>query len=133
MTAAVKRLDCVALDDLQIPLLSEASRGKYPADGRCPSCDSDFSDGVAYLSGGGLLLSKDGQNSLHLDRLKGFLHVGFHGKSQEARDCGDLMLVDHVSGGQFDLSWCSIRCMRASLMQLLDQLEASIGRDDKGA
>lgn len=81
--------------------------------------------------GGALLLSKDGQNSIHVDRLKGFLHFGFHGKDSEMRDSGDVNIADNVPDGQFDLQWCSIACMRAWLMQVLDELEASIGREDE--
>lgn len=122
------------MDDLRFPLLSGTSRdGIYPTDHRCPVCGGDFSNGFAYLSGGSLLLSKDGRNSLHIDRLRAFWHVGFHGKDPDMRDSGNWVLVDDVSGGQFDLHCCSIRCLRASLMQILDQLEASIGRNNESA
>jgi hypothetical protein len=82
---------------------------------------------------GALLLSKDGQNSLHVDRLKAFMHVGFHGKDSGMRDSGGVTVVDHVSGGQFDLRWCSIGCMRKWLMELLDNVEATIGRADESS
>lgn len=111
-------------------MLSETTGGFYPADRRCPVCGGDFSKGVAYLSGGGLLLSKDGQNSIHLTRLKGFMHVGFHGKDPAMRDSADVTVVDDVTDGQFDLQWCSIQCMREWLSHLLDEVEARIGRED---
>ena len=77
-------------------------------------------------------MSTDGQDSLPCDQLKAFLHVGFHGSDPEMRDSGDLMIIDDLSVGQFDLQWCSIRCMRKWLTQLLDKLEANIGRADEG-
>ena len=121
------------MNGLHLPVLSGSSSAFYPPDRRCPVCGDAFAEGIAYLSGGALLLSKDRQNSVHNDRLEAFLNVGFHGKDPGTRDSGDMMVVDRVSGGQFDLQWCSVRCMRAWLMQLLDELEASIRRDDEVA
>ncbi|MCO8120440.1 hypothetical protein NHH03_01730 [Stieleria sp. TO1_6] len=86
---------------------------------------------MAYLSGGGLLLSEDGQDSIHLDRLKGFLHIGFHGRAPDMRDSGDITIVDDIAGGQFDLSWCSLQCMRQWLVQLVDRVDAKIGPTDE--
>ncbi len=79
-----------------------------------------------------MLLSGDGQDSIHTERLKGFLHVGFHGRDSEMRDSGDFLLVDDVSYGQFDLNWCSIKCLRTALGQLLDDLETRISQQTPG-
>lgn len=114
-------------------MLSETSQGFYPTEPHCPVCGSDFTDGTAYLMAGALLLSKDGQDSLHVDRLKAFMHVGFHGKDSATCASGDVTVVGNVSGGQFDLQWCSISCMRKWLTELLDDVEATIGRKDESS
>ena len=129
----VTRRRRAALDDPRIPPLPPTSRGTYPAEDGCPVCGGGFDNGAAYLAGGALLLSKDRQNSRHPDRLEGFLHVGFHETDPEMRDSGDIMVVDQISGGQFDLRWCSVRCTRAWWMQLLDALETDSGSEDEDA
>jgi len=121
------------LDDSRIPLLSKTSRGIYPAENGCPACGQPFSHGFAYMMGGAILLSKDRQNSLAHDRLEGFLHIGFHGSDADASGSADILVVDDVVGGQFDLQWCSVRCMRAWLTKLLDTLEADISREQSDA
>lgn len=111
---------------MKLPFLSKSDRMFYPTDGCCPMCGSDFKEGVAYISGGALLMSPDGMDSIHTDRLEGFLHLGFHGKDSAMRDSASLMIVDDIAGGQYDLQWCSVRCMRSALNQLLDEIELSI-------
>ena len=105
-------------------LLSSADRMFHPTDGRCPVCGGDFRRGTAYLSAGALLLSKDGRNSIHPDRLQAFLHVGFHGPDTEIRDSSDVEVVRDLYGGQFDLQWCSVACMREWLLRLLQEVES---------
>ncbi len=106
------------------PVLSSSDRPFYPADARCPVCHSEFTQGVAYLSGGAILLSDDGQDSLHPDRLQAFLHVGYHGRDPEMRDSADVSIVADLHGGQFDLQWCSVACMREWLVGLLRVVES---------
>ena len=100
----------------------------YPLDGRCPVCQSDYSRGFAYLSGGALFLSEDGQDSIDTDRFQGFLHVGFHGKESDMSDSSGVTIVEDLHGGQFDLQWCSIRCMRKWLLDLLQKVESETGQ-----
>ena len=104
-------------------LLSSADRPFHPSDGRCPECGGDFRRGFAYLSGGAVLLTEDKQDSLHPDRLQGILHVGFHGTDTEMRDSSDVEVVRDLSGGQFDLQWCSVACLRVWLLKLLQEVE----------
>ena len=104
-------------------VLASCARPVYPSDGRCPVCGSAFLKGLAYLSAGALLLSEDGQDSLHSERLQGFLNIGFHGSDSEMRDSSDVTVVDHIHGGQFDLQWCSVGCMRTWLLGLLAEVE----------
>lgn len=94
----------------------------------CPNCGCGISDGFAYLSGGAILLSEDRMDSVHEERLEAFLAIGFHGAQPDMRDsCGDE-LVDSVEGGQFDLHWCSVKCMRESFNEMFDRMESQSKR-----
>jgi len=108
------------------PILKTVDVGFYQRDRRCTVCGNGFSDGVAYLSGGALLLSDDGQDSVDSDKLQAFLHVGVHGTDSEMRDSADIPIVMDLHGGQFDLSWCSVACMRNGLLDVLNKLEAML-------
>lgn len=108
------------------PLLSGTDRPVYPHDGSCPVCGSAFHSGFAYLSAGALHLSADGRESLNSDRDQAFLHFGFHGRNIEMRDSTDVSVVSELQGGQFDLQWCSVDCMRTGLVELLRRIEPPI-------
>jgi hypothetical protein len=114
------------MQDLTLPLLSK----KMSSHSCCPNCGGGFVEGLAYLSGGALLLTKDHKESIRSDRFEGFLHMGFHGKDPEMRDSTDALIVDDVVGGQFDLQWCSLVCMREWLMRLVDELEARLSNPE---
>ena len=112
------------------PVLSSSARPIYPSDGRCPVCGGEFRRGLAYLSAGALFLSKDEQDSLHTDRLRAFLEVGFHGSDPEIQESSGLTVVDDLHGGQFDLQWCSVACMRTWLLGLLAEVERRMETSD---
>ena len=121
---------CPASEGVRVssfPVLSASDRPFYPADGRCPMCRAEFSHGVAYLWAGALHLTADGKDSLHSHRLRAFLNVGFHGLDPDMRDSSDVSVVADLSGGQFDLSWCSVGCMREWLLALLCEVELLAG------
>jgi hypothetical protein len=71
-----------------------------------------------------LQLSADDQDSIHSDRLRAFLHLGFHGRDPDMRDSADVSVVADLHGGQFDLQWCSVECMREWLLGLLREVES---------
>jgi hypothetical protein len=118
---------------LKGPILSLADKPFFPIDGRCPVCGQGFTRGLAYLSAGALLLSPDGQDSIHIDRLQAFLNVGVHGADSAMRDSSDIEVVADLHGGQFDLQWCSIACMRQWLNLLLDQVESAARKSAESA
>ncbi len=109
------------------PILTASDRPFYPGGPRCPVCGGDFSQGLAYLSAGALHLTADGRNSIEPDRLQAFLHVGTHGRDSDMRDSSDIEVVADLHGGQFDLQWCSVACMRKWLLELLDEVESAAG------
>lgn len=112
------------MHDLTEPLLAK----NLSASTSCPNCGHAFASGFAYLSGGALLLSAENETSNETERLQAFLSIGFHGKDSEMQDSTDATLVDDVIGGQFDLNWCSIACMRFWLNRLMDEMENRLPR-----
>ncbi len=108
------------------PLLSGSEQSVYPSGKSCPVCGGAFIRGVAYLSAGALLLSEDGQDGIHTDRNRAFLSLGFHGRESDVRDSADVRVVDDLAGGQFDLNWCSVGCMRQWLLGVLDLVEREV-------
>ena len=106
------------------PVLSGDEPPFYPADAVCPTCAAPFTTGFAYFNGGALLLSRNGQNSITTDRFRAFLHVGFHGRDPDMRDSSDVTVISDLSGGQFDMNWCSVKCLREWLTRLLDRVES---------
>lgn len=105
-------------------LLSREDRPCYPGDRKCPVCQAESGSGIAYLSAGALLLTEDGQDSIHTDRQRAFLHLGFHGCAPDMRDSADIQVVWDLHRDQFDLYWCSVACMRIWFNQLFDAIEA---------
>ena len=109
------------------PLLTSNDRGFYPRDGICPVCGVRFTHGLAYLSAGARLLSQDEQDSIESNNLRAFLHIGIHGRDPEMRDSADIRVVRDLKGGQFDLQWCSIKCMREWFLGVFRELETIAG------
>lgn len=54
-----------------------------------------------------------------------------HGKDSNMRDSGGVTVIDDLKRGQLDLHWCSIACMRQWLLELLDEVEADVLRENK--
>jgi hypothetical protein len=95
----------------------------YPADKRCPVCKQGFQDGLAYLMAGACP-SEDSQDWGDKNRLEGFLHIGVLGGAQDCtQGAADVIVAEDVHGGQFDLNWCSIDCMRQWLLNVLAEVE----------
>ena len=93
---------------------------------RCPKCGEEFQNGFASISGGAICISDDGKASIHSDRLQGFLNIGFPVSYSSMNASDDVLVVDDAVGGQFDLQWCSIKCMREWLNDLINTIETQV-------
>ena len=111
-----------------LPLLKGTDPFHYPRDNVCPVCNSSLKNGkgIAYISAGALLMDKQRMNSIDSDRLEAFFSIGFHGSKMDMSDSANMLIVDDLVGGQFDLQFYSIRCLRNWLKGLLDQLESQL-------
>ena len=94
----------------------------------CPSCGRNTAevDGLFSLQGGAHLMSEDRRSGGPSDRLAGYL-MSFMQKTIDDRFVNEQnMIVDNIRGGQFNIFWCSLDCMRRSLNDIVDQLERQL-------
>ena len=102
------------------PLLKNEDTPVVPADGKCCVCSGSFDRGIAYLSAGALLMDKSGENSIPTDKLRAFFNIGWHGATKDKSV--DVEIVSNLAGGQFDIQFCSQRCMSKWFEEVLAQL-----------
>lgn len=97
--------------------------------GMCLHCNGPIKKGVAQLSSGALALDELLQNSGAIEdhRHIAFMYVHYHGIRPDMSDCACVDVVADVPGGQFDLSFCSLTCMRAWFNAIVDRLECDLG------
>jgi hypothetical protein len=111
--------------------LIEGSASSYPSKALCPACRKGKvfePNSFVVMSGGALLMNRRRRSGGPDASLDGFLDLVWHG----AHDCGlgehrevffSMPIVKEVRGGQFDLYFCSTRCLRRFLSMLVDALE----------
>ncbi len=99
---------------------------KKPA-AKCVLCAGGLAQGTPYFAGGAvidqLLLRKW---KLDDSIMEGFCHIGFHGAKSDMSDSADYVIVDHVDGGQFEIQFCSIACLRKWFNNICDDLEVKL-------
>jgi hypothetical protein len=115
-------------DSTRYSVLANADYMICPQDGLCPICKVELRRGkqVAYLSGGALLLTRDRQTGIQTNRLEAFLHVGVHGSDPDMKGSADISVVSDFAGGQYDIQWCSVKCMRQWWSNLFLELERRV-------
>jgi hypothetical protein len=82
---------------------------------------------MVILSGGALLLDRKRENSIPSAALSGFLHLIWHG----AHDNTMVDIALDVTGGQFELFFCSTACVRTFLNSWVDALDKRIAREKR--
>ena len=100
---------------------------------RCPGCGGsiNYLAGAAYLTSASLPLANFANWWDVADRIGASLDLSFHGPPGEFEVYCNLPVVTDVQGAQFDLTFCSIRCMRSFLNVLCDQLEDAVVTEGK--
>ena len=95
-----------------------------PRRAKCPVCSKQISGGFAYFSFGAvidlLVLQKKGLNDTIMEA---FCDVGYHGSDPEVTDSANYCVADSVKGGQVDLYFCSLACLRNWFCGIVDDLE----------
>jgi len=86
---------------------------KRGTDGKCHYCSEAIVRGVAYVSFGATIdLLELERVGLADNEMEAFCSVGYHGTRSDVADSADYCVADAVPGGQLDLSFCSLRCLR---------------------
>ncbi len=114
------------IDGKTFPLLNtKSSTEVYPTTSSCPICGDDFSEGVAYLSGG---IVVDHVHSQTLAKLnpEAFLYIGYHGKQSDMSDSANVSLVEDLKSEQFTIQTCSLKCLRKLFDTIWHNLEAQL-------
>ncbi len=115
----------------------------YPKNALCPWCQKNKvlePHSFAMLGGGALLMNRKDNSGGPNDKMDGFLYIAFHGAhngglGKDQGIGGMIELARDVRGGQFDLYFCSTRCLREYLNYCVDELEEKIkkGRTSRRA
>ncbi|GHT13739.1 hypothetical protein FACS1894170_10050 [Planctomycetales bacterium] len=112
---------------------------------KCFFCDGEFTtDGVAYIMGGGTVdytrtnppapggLDLDSFMDLHVENfMDGYLDIGFH--SNPVDRSVNHNVVENTSWGQFDISFCSLRCLKQWFLGVISSLEEEYANNLKNA
>ena len=83
------------------------------------------------LGGGALFLNRNRDSGGPDDRMDGYLSLTWHGAHEEGegkdRDIYSVVqIAKDVRGGQYDVYFCSTKCLRSYLNFCVDQLETQI-------
>jgi hypothetical protein len=105
----------------------------YSNIGYCVNCRLDLYaqpvSGIAYIAGGAYYAGNNDAIEKELYHCLGFLNVGFHGNPDIIST--DICIVDDVSGGQYDISFCSLECMKQWFNCIIDRITLEINQRKK--
>jgi len=104
----------------------------------CVWCDCDQThepNSMAILTGGAMLINRKTGDGGPDERLDGFLDITWHGAHTNeggvgaSPDCFEnITIASNIRGGQFDLYFCSTKCLRDFLNHVVDTIEEKIGK-----
>jgi hypothetical protein len=108
---------------MKFPVLRDSDLPFAPG-GRqcCLMCSCNLSERFVYLSGGACA----DVNAIDDSLLGAFFNIGSH--SHDPRGVGneEVEVIRDLKGGQFDLGFCSTKCLREFFVSLVAELEARI-------
>ena len=120
---------------IKFPLVS-SNKHCYPSEPRCAWCKKNKvcePHTFIGLSGGAMLMNQKRTEGWPDSRMDGFLDIYVHGahwggagKYQDRSE--HIFIAKDVKGGQFDLYFCSTKCLRAFLNYTVDELERKLKR-----
>ena len=91
---------------------------------KCRICSKQISGGSAYFSFGAvidlLVLDKIGLSDTMLE---GFCNIGYHGVDTNMTDSANYCVADGIKGGQMDIPFCSLSCLKKWFLDIVDYLE----------
>ena len=118
---------------MKLPIL-KGCKSFYPKKALCPWCEKNKvlePHSFAILGGGALLMNRKDDSGGPDDKMEGFLYLSWHGAHDggQGKDKGIGAMIEiarDVRGGQFDLYFCSTKCLRSYLNFCVDELERKL-------
>ena len=120
---------------MKFPLLKN-EKFKYPPGNKCAWCGVikiSEPHSMAVIGGGAMLVNRKTGDGGPDPRLDGFLSMAWHGAHPEEGGKGkrpgvyqSLEIAKDIKGGQFEVYFCSTKCLRAFLNHAVDMLEKKI-------
>ena len=118
---------------MRLPTVKDRS-SSFPKKARCPWCKKNKvlePHSFAALNGGAMLMDRKRKNGGPDERMDGFLALEWHGAHDggqgKDRDIHEMIeIAKDVRSGQFDILFCSTKCLRAYLNYCVDALEKKI-------
>ena len=109
------------------PIIRRVDDCSFPADGSCGQCGRDIRTDVepqVVFTGASLVVNDEG-DSIDVDGdLEIYSHVSYHSPRGDPNSRKvSVDVVEGLIGGQYDIYFCSITCLRFCLMELCDELQ----------
>jgi len=123
---------------MKMPLISK-NESCYPNEPICPICKKNkvFEPHTfVAINGGALRIGKSG-NSISHKNMYGYLHLTWHGHhyqdiNDEVKDTFfNLEIVNDSKQGEYELYFCSTRCLREFFNRIVDLFEEKISETVK--
>ena len=109
---------------------------KEPKQPKCLQCKRNRSGSFAVICGGAMLMDRSRRNGGPHNSLDAYWDITWHGAhdSQKGayRDIYEqVSIISDLRGGQFELQFCTTRCLRRFLNSKVDELEAKREKEER--
>ena len=109
------------------PIIDNRRLGVFGSTKKCVACGCKRSPrGWVFLGGGALRMDCSTTSGWSTNQMEAFLCLGFHGPPGEYEVYTRVDILRRAVGGQFDLIFCSIRCLRNFLNGAIARLRKQI-------
>jgi len=99
---------------------------------KCKICGQKDNSSNKFIALMGGALKGNSKNAEMSSDLIGFLDLTLHNHDYKGRG-GYIQIVDSSANGQFDLYFCSTKCLRKFFNLLVDEFEKGINNETKSA
>lgn len=109
---------------MKFPLVnSKTHYGCTPQNGRCPICSKPFNGDFVTVNGGALKVI-NAKEATMFAKGEAEVFLGLNVHKDSTKTYGEVTLAErNRAHGQFEISACSIRCMRKLINRWLDAAE----------
>lgn len=95
----------------------------------CRVCSKQISGGFAYFSFGAVIdLLVLNKKKLRDTVMKAFCDIGYHGTDAGMTDAANYCVADGIKGGQLDIYFCSLACLKKWFCDIVDNLDSQLDR-----